>query len=77
MATLVKPVAIFRTTIDEHMRTDKNSSIYKHLNENEDCFESFTFDFFSILDTTRTGYQLKIKQPKTLTAELIKNTQIS
>ena len=52
----------FKTTIDEHIRTDKNSGIYKHLHENEDCFSSSTFDRFSILDIVRTKCQLKIKQ---------------
>lgn len=47
----------FETRIDEHIRIDKNSSICKHPHENEDCFKSFTFDCFSILDTAQTECQ--------------------
>ena len=46
----------FQTRIDEQIRTDENSSIYKHLHQSEDCVNSFTFDCFSILDTTPKKY---------------------
>ena len=52
----------FQTRIDEQIRTDENSSIYKHLHQSEDCVNSFTFDCFSILDTTPKKYKLKIKE---------------
>ena len=51
----------FQTRIDERIRTDKNSKIYKHLHVDKDCFNSFTFDCFSILDTAQTEH-LKIKE---------------
>ena len=39
-----------KTIIGEHLKKDKKSKIYKHLNNNEECFLSFKPDFFSILD---------------------------
>ena len=58
LAALVKPCGHYQTKIDEHIRTDKNSSIYRHLHENEDYFNSFTFDCF----TVQAEYHLKIKE---------------
>lgn len=52
----------FQTRIFEHNRTDKNPSIYKPAHENEDCFNSLTFDFFSFLHTAQTEYHLTIKE---------------
>ena len=48
--------------IDEHLRKDKNSHIYKHLHENLECFDNCTNACFSILDSATTTYQLKIKE---------------
>ena len=49
----------FKTRIDEHKKKDKKSNIYKHLHNNDECFASFNSDWFSILDYTRTQFQLK------------------
>ena len=42
------------------MRIDKKLSVYKHLHE--ECFNSFNFDCFSIIDTVQVEYKLKIKE---------------
>ena len=52
----------FKTRIDEHVKKDKKSNIYKHLNNNEECFSSFNSDCFSILDYAPTQFHLKIKE---------------
>ena len=52
----------FRTRIDEHVKKDKKSNIYKHLHNNEECFSSFNTDCFSILDYAPTQFQIKIKE---------------
>jgi len=52
----------FGTRIKEHLRTDKQSHIYKHLRKDEKCFDNSTENCFSILDTASSVYQLKIKE---------------
>ena len=52
----------FKTRIDEHVKKDKKFNIYKHLNNNEECFSSFNSDCFSILDYAPTQFQIKIKE---------------
>ena len=52
----------FKTRIDEHVKKDKKSNIYKHLNNNKECFSSFNSDCFSILDYAPKQFQVKIKE---------------
>lgn len=52
----------FNTRINEHLKTDKHSHVYKHTHSDEKCFDSCNEKCFSILDTARTKYQLKIKE---------------
>ena len=51
----------FKIRISEHVRK-KKSNIYKHLQNNEKCFSIFNSDCFSILDSTPTQFQIKIKE---------------
>ena len=44
--------------IAEHLKTDKNSHIYKHLQNNIDCFNKSNSDCVSILDIAKTKFQL-------------------
>ena len=50
------------TRIKEHLHSDKQSHIYKHLKKDEKCFDNCNSDCFSILDTATTTYQRKIKE---------------
>ena len=50
------------TRIDEHFGKDKKSHIYQHLMSSADCLNACSRDCFSILDTARTKYQLRIKE---------------
>ena len=48
--------------IEEHLRKDKQSHIYKHIHGELDCFNKSNKDCFSILDTASTKFQLKLKE---------------
>ena len=48
--------------INEHLNTDKNSHIYKHLRANEACKDNCSTNCFSIIDTASSKYQLRIKE---------------
>ena len=50
------------TRIEEHLKKDKKSAVYKHIHEKVNCFDKCTKQCFSILDTATTMYQLKIKE---------------
>ena len=52
----------FSKRIEEHLRSDKQSHIYKHLQENENCLHNSASACFSILDTAPTTWQLKLKE---------------
>ena len=52
----------FEKRVDEHLRTDKKSAVYKHLKANPACKRSSNVECFSILDKARTGFQLAVKE---------------
>ena len=52
----------FATRIKEHLHSDKNSHVFKHLKENKRCEENSNIDCFSILDNGHTKYELMIKE---------------
>lgn len=49
------------TRIKEHTTSDKNSHIYKHL-QNPECRSKYTRSCFTILDTANTSFSLKLKE---------------
>ena len=51
-----------KTRIDEHLKKDKKSNIYKHLHNNEERFSSFNSVCFSMLDRVPAQFQIKIKE---------------
>ena len=51
----------FIIRVNEHLHTDKNSAVYKHLHENENCSTSDR-NSFSIIDRARTEFQLRVKE---------------
>ena len=51
----------FDSRREQHLRTDRNSSIYKHINSNENCKKS-NKNSFKILDRGNTDYTLAIKE---------------
>ena len=52
----------FKTRIDEHIKKDKKSHFFQHLQSKEECFSSFDLNCFSILDSATTKYQTKLKE---------------
>ena len=50
------------TRIHEHLETDKSSNIYGHLLKNPQCKSICDENCFSILDSARTKYTLKLKE---------------
>ena len=50
------------TRIHEHLFTDKNSHIYKHLQGSKACRDSCNDSCFKIIDSAKTYHQLKIKE---------------
>ena len=50
------------TRVDEHIKRDKNSHIFKHLNGNESCVNALNSNSFSIIDSANNAFDLKIKE---------------
>ena len=50
------------TMTHEHLETDKNCNIYRHLLKNPQCKSICDESYFSILDLARTKYNLKLKK---------------
>ena len=48
--------------IDEHLRSDKNSHIYKHLHNNIQCFDNCDKSCFNILDHASSKMERKLKE---------------
>ena len=52
----------FATRVHEHLHSDKNSHIYKHLKSSDKCRMSCGDIYFTVLDTASTYNHLKIKE---------------
>ena len=50
------------TQTHEHLETDKSSNIYQHFLKNPQCKFTCDENCFSILDSARTKYTLKLKE---------------
>ena len=50
------------TRVREHLYTDKNSNIFKHLKSSDKCKKACNDSCFTILDSASTYHQLKIKE---------------
>ena len=46
----------------EHLYTDKNSNIFKHLKSSDKCKKACNDSCFTILDSASTYDQLKVKE---------------
>ena len=51
-----------KTRMNEHLFSDKNSHVYKHIHSNAECKETANNDCFSIIDSDSTEYKIKIKE---------------
>ena len=52
----------FKTRIDEHIKKDNKSHIFKHLHSSKTCFDSCNSLCFKIIDQANSKFDLKIKQ---------------
>ena len=48
--------------VHEHLHSDKSSHVYKHLQASEECKNSCSMESFTILDSTATKFEIKIKE---------------
>ena len=52
----------FKTRIEEHIRKDNKSYIFKHLHSTATCFDSYNSRYFKIIDKSNYKFDLKIKE---------------
>ena len=52
----------FSTQIKDHTLTDRNSHVFKHLNNSTNCKNHYAPNFFKILDSAKITYTLKLKE---------------
>ena len=51
----------FKTRIEEHIKKDNKSHIFKHLNSTTTYFNSYNYLSFKIIDKANSKFDLKIK----------------
>ena len=52
----------FKTRIEEHIKKDNRSHIFKHLHSIATCFDSYNSPCFKIIYQTNSKFELKIKE---------------
>ena len=52
----------FKTRIEEHIKKDNKSHIFKHLHSTVTCFDSYNCLSFKIIDKAHSQFDLKIKE---------------
>ena len=52
----------FKTRIEEHIKKDNRSHIFKHLHSSETCLDSYNSLCFKIIDNAKFKFDLKIKE---------------
>ena len=52
----------FEVRRNEHLNTDKTSTVYKHTHKNNECRGESNETSFSVIDKAKTQFSLKIKQ---------------
>ena len=52
----------FKTRIEEHIKKDNKSHIFKHLHSSETCFDSYNSLCFKTIDKANSKFDLKIKE---------------
>ena len=51
----------FKTRIEEHIKKDNKSHVFKHLHSTATCFDSYNSLSFKIIDKANSKIDLKIK----------------
>ena len=52
----------FKTRIEEHIKNDNKSHIFKHLHSTATCFDSYNSLCFKIIDKANSKFDLKTKE---------------
>ena len=52
----------FNTRLNQHLGSDKKSSVHKHLNNNNECKKVCDADSFKVLDNAKSSYELALKE---------------
>ena len=52
----------FKTSIEEHIKKDNKSHIFKHLHSTATCFDSYNSLCFKQIDKANSKFDLKIKE---------------
>ena len=52
----------FKTRIEEHIKKDSKSHIFKYLDSTATCFDSYNFICFKIIDKYNSKFDLRIKE---------------
>ena len=52
----------FKTRIEEHIKKDNKSHIFKYLHSSKTCFDSYNSHCFKIIDQVNSKFDLKIKE---------------
>ena len=61
LAILTKRVFIFTTRVEEHIKKDNKSHIFKHLHPTITCFDAYNSLCFKIIDNVNSNFDVKIK----------------
>ena len=62
LAILAKLVVILKTRIEEHIKKDNKSNIFKHTHSTVTCFDSCNSLCLKIIDKANSKFDLKIKE---------------
>ena len=62
MKTVGETSRHFKTRIEEHIKNDNKSHIYKHLHSTTTCFNTYNSLSFKIIDKANSKFDLKIKK---------------
>ena len=52
----------FKTRIEEHIKKNNKSHIFKHLHSTATCFDLYTYLCFKIIDKVNSEFDFKIKE---------------
>ena len=52
----------FKTRIEEHIKKDNMSHIFKHLHSTGTCFDSYSSLCFKVIDKANSKFDLRIKE---------------
>ena len=52
----------FKTRIEEHIKKDNKSHIFKHLHSTTTCFDSYNSLCFKMIDKANSKFDLKIRE---------------